>query len=265
MLPWAALFLIIVAISALLAYQSMKDYEQKPSLKDTYSLFLIKNPLGVVKVLDSLHLSLLQKSQLVSFERLFKGSQSALVIYGPKATLQIFNNDLNLLELEEYTQADASLITAWEMGTKDLASFHLEKFNIFEGLPSLQDAEQWWWQLVLQPTTSSLDLNLRKKRSFDLKLQKIFSAHPELRQVADRKSQQKTYNAQIRTVLVSSDSKRREDLTAQLTNLANGKLVKIPKPFTSEQILDSYRQRSKSAGLALIISTEEILNLTGIT
>ncbi len=237
-------------------------------------MFLIKNPQALLKVIDLLHEALLKEGHLIAFERLFKGSQSALVVYGPRNLLLRLSPDLNLLELEEYAKVDPSQVVAWEVGTKDQVSFHLDKFNVFEGLPSLQPGEQFWWQIVLQPTKGPLWPNLNSKRkildlvgkdkTYLLNLQKMFTSHPQLKEIAVRKNQQKTFQAQIRAVLVSFDSKRRENVSGQLANLANGKLVKLPKPFTSEQILDLYNQRSKSHPQGLILTSEEVLKLTGV-
>lgn len=275
MLLWAVLFLIIIAISAVLAYRSMRDYQLKPKVKGLdYGLFLIRNPTNLTQVLDSLHALALGEQQIISFERLFKGTKSALVMFAPKNILAGLSSDLNLLELEEYTKVDPAQVFAWEVGLKDVASFHLSEVNAFEGMPEFKDSEQFWWQITWQANAGPLWPNLNQKKNFldivgkdkiyQRNLQKMLSSKPALRVLAEEKNKQKTFHCQIRAVLVSTDSARRSELTDQLVRLSG--LVKIPKPYTSQQILNLYQQRSKmpQTNQELTLTTQEILQLCGV-
>lgn len=266
MIFWALLFLIIVIISALLAYRSMKDFQLKP-IESGYGLFLIKNPLALVQVVNQLHTLLSEGNHLISLERLFKGSKSALVIFAPRAAVKSLNN-LDLIEIEEYTAVDPTMATAWEVGSKDQVSFHLEKLALFSGMPSLQSSEQFWWQIILESKAGSLWPNLdhKKGQSYQLNLQKMIATEPILKAVAQAKNKQKIFHAQIRAVLVTSDRQRKESLTAQLTHLDGGKLVKVPRPYTSEQLLDLYKKRSKKASGSgsLVLTAEEVLQLCAV-
>jgi len=275
MLLWAALFLIIIAISAILAYRSMKDYQLQPKVKSSgYGLFLIRNPANLTKVLDHLHALTQDSQQIISFERLFKGAKSALVMFAPNSISANLSSSLNLLELEEYTKLDSARVFAWEVGCKDQASFHLSKVNTFESMPEFKDSEQFWWQIILQANAASLWPKLDQKKNFldivgkdktyQLNLQKMLSSKPALRALAEEKNKQKTFRCQIRAVLVAADSTRKVELTDQLIRI-NG-LVKIPKPYTSQQILILYQQRSKmpQASQELTLTTQEILQLCGV-
>ncbi len=278
MLLWAILFLIIITISAVLAYKSMKDYQQKPAVRSgEYTLFLIRNSNTLPQILDSLHDAILKSGQMVSLERLFKGKKSALVIFGPKNILKTFADQLNLLELEDYTNVDPNLVTAWEVGTKDLAAFHLGDIRVFEAnTPDLLPEEQLWWQLVLNGKEGVLWPNLDKKtglvdllsanKSYQLNLQKILTLDPKLKKVALARNQQKIFHTQIRAVLVTYEDSRRQLLTSFLTTLSGGKLVKIPKPYTTRQILKVYGQRSKipASISSLVLTTDEVLKLVGV-
>ncbi|MDO8618727.1 MAG: hypothetical protein Q7R49_02145 [Candidatus Daviesbacteria bacterium] len=268
MLIWAALFLIIIAISAILAYQSMRDYQIKPTANLSYGLFLIKNPLVLTTIFDTLHDQALQSGYLISLERLFKGSKSALVIFAPHKLINALSPDLQVVELEEYAKIDPTYASVWEMGYKDQASFHLGKINAFDNLPQLRDDEQFWWQITLQANSAALwpKLDQKKLKTYQINLQKMISASPELKSIAETKNQQKTFHAEIRAVLISSDHQRRESLIAQLTHLNEGKLVKIPKPYTSEQLLGLYQKRAKMSvsNSSLSLTTEEVLQLCGV-
>lgn len=172
------IFLIVIAISLFLAYRSMRDYIDIPSIEKN-GVFLIQKPEIVTEELIN-RLHNLLKGEIVSFERLFKGSQSALVIFGPKSVLQQFP-ELNLLELEDYVKVESPKI-AWEMGFKNGVA-PKEVGNIFENLPELEINEQYWWQLALQS------------------------------------DKDQGWQSIIRAVFVSQDESRRRELSSKLQNL----------------------------------------------
>ncbi|MBI2335126.1 hypothetical protein HYU96_05020 [Candidatus Daviesbacteria bacterium] len=148
MIFWIVLFALVVLISFLLALRSMADFVHQPPVRSV--LFLIRLPRGLnLAVLNSMHDLMRQKGAVFSLERLIKGKESALVIYGPPEILNNFREALNLLELEDYTGVDPNLLQAWEIGArkgqpvKSINSF-------FKGLPAFSENEQLWWQLVLK-------------------------------------------------------------------------------------------------------------------
>ncbi len=155
----------------------MKDFILTP--EENSSLYLIRK---AHKLSEALHLILpvLQDSSLgISFERLFKGKKSALVVFGPKKLLEKLKPVLDLLELEDYTNVDIKQVSAREGNPK--------------AVPDLSDEEHFWLQLILWGK----------------------------------------FHHQLRCILVSSDADKRKSL---LTNL--------PKAFSNEQILESYKKRS---------------------
>lgn len=202
------LFLLIVAISFLLAYRSMKDFREIPK-GDQYSLFLIRQPHSLNKdLLEQLWNDSLQEGQILSLERLFKGRSSALVVFGSKRILTKYTNLLNLVELEDYTNCDQQSLTIWEIRIKDPTK--LENASIFLNFPHLQESEQVFWQLVLQA-----------KRGAD----KIFSG-------------------QLRAVVLTPDTKRRRQLTTSLQDLNGAILLKVPRPFSLSKMFEFYQKRS---------------------
>ncbi len=204
----------------------MRDFQETPRhLSQDYSLFLIRN-LGALnsKLLEQLHSTLLKKSAVVSLERLTKGRLVALTIYGPKLLLQPFQQELNLLELEDYTKKYSS---------ENLVVFEVIRKNqpvegeIFTDLPKLNDDEQFWWQLILQPKT--------------VQRKKIFSG-------------------QIRVGLIISSNK---ELSSQFESMNGGNLLKVPRPYSQEAMQELLRSRTFNFTHAQKFEISEVLTLLG--
>lgn len=233
---WTILFLLVIAISFILALRSMKDYQHVPQkVQEEYGLFLIRNIAGLTKgVLDSIHELMLAKDQIISIERLFKGQEAVLTIFGPKKILERFGNHLKLLELEDYaTGLNSKDILIWEVGIKDTSKFDpLAVDNLFGNLSVLSDEEKFFWQV---------SLNAKRGNS-------------------------PFFNSQIRAVLYTKNPLRKKDLAPLLQNLSGGHLVKIPKPFSPEQMISFYNLRSLEEGsYGPILSSEGILHLLKIS
>ena len=146
MILWILLFVLVVAISFILAAKSMRDFADIPSIADEYSLFLIRKLDFLNKdLLDQLISNLLKQNKILSFERLFKGDQSALVVFGPRHLLLNHKAALDLLELEDYTDINVNHISAWEVGIKKMSG----EEKIFSNLPKLLENEQFWWQVIV--------------------------------------------------------------------------------------------------------------------
>ncbi len=226
MIIWLAIFLIVIFVSFILAFFSMRDYQEVPDKKKAQSVFLIQNPTALtLEVINLLHHEV--GEGILSLERLFKGSKSALVLFGPKPVLEKFGS-LNLLELEDYTRVPVEKVTAWEVGTKEDG---LEGFiNPFTDVPALSSDEQFWWQITMQP-----------------------------------KRPAQKFQTQIRAVFLSGDEKHKQEVLPKLQNLGNPTLTKVPKPLTSAQILEAYKLRSLPGMMqkALETTANEILVLLG--
>ena len=122
----------------------MHDFEIKPNLKLEYGTFLIKNPTNLnPDTLTPLLADLAKANLLISFERLFKGHEGVLVVYGPKNILLRYQNQFNFLELEDYTGIDLNHIAIWEVEVHDKPNFR-DKF------PDLLPDEQIWFQIILR-------------------------------------------------------------------------------------------------------------------
>lgn len=142
MILWIILFLLIISISFVLAFRSMKDFHEVPQkIKVNYGLFLVRQVVNFnAKILDEICQRASADGGIVSFERLFKGSQTVLTIFGPVNILKDYKNDLNLLELEDYTVGFTnSEVSVWEVGAYG---------DVFNNLPKLAPLEHFFWQVI---------------------------------------------------------------------------------------------------------------------
>lgn len=144
MIVWLILFLLVVGISFLLAFMSMKDYHEIPQKSNLeYALFLIRQPSLInAELLQSIRETLAKKGLVISLERLFKGSESALCIFAPKEILVNYPG-LNLLEIEDYSSDfnnENSIV--WEVESGNLN-------NLFGDLPELSMNELFSCQVII--------------------------------------------------------------------------------------------------------------------
>ncbi len=147
MILWVVLFGLVLGISFILAAQSMRDFSEIPSDEKEYSLFLIRHTQGLTPtLLDSIRNELLESKAIISFERLFKGSKSAMVVFGPRSLLLNHVSSLDLLELENYTNVSPEFISAWEVVVKKDAVL---QNKVFANLAHFPENEQFWWQVIL--------------------------------------------------------------------------------------------------------------------
>ena len=202
----------------------MKDYQETPQKASVdYSLFLIRQvKIFNAKILDTICQEVFAEGEIVSLERLFRGHQTALTIFGPKSILNKFQNELNLLELEDYTgEFTDSKIYVWEVGAKKTTKLNLDHFsNFFRNLPKLKSDEHFYWQLLL-----SRD------------------------------------QIQIRAAVSSNDPIRKK-LLHSVQDLNTGGLVKIPNPFSNEQMIKFYKTRSVNKNdFGPILDSKEIISL----
>ena len=202
--------------------------------------------------MTNLH-SLTEKDrQIISLERLFRGQKSALVIFGPKEVLRKFAEQLNLLELEDYSGVDPSKISVWEIGkNKDAKLLEIE--YLFINMPNLLENEQFWWQVTLYAKKNESVWG----RLFSLPKFPLGSKSEDERP--------KRFNTQIRAVVFSESDKRRNDLAATLQKIGQDQLIKIPRPYSNEQLYKNFVSRSMIpfSEHNLLLRAEEIFRLIG--
>lgn len=228
MILWVILFLLVVGISFVLAYRSMKDYQEIPKeTKAEYGLFLIRQTTNFdSSFLDSIQKLIAGPGLVVSLERLFKGQKAALTIFGPKQILAPFTYKLDLLELEDYTlNLDSQKVAVWEVGLKSANPKVTIFDNIFQNLPQLQDQDQFFWQVVLGAKLGKDSL----------------------------------FQTQIRAAVYSENPLTQKELVSSLQNFSFGGLIKVPRPFSTQQIMNFYESRSLSKD-----SKGPVLNSEGV-
>lgn len=225
----------------------MGDYRENPAAATSrYSLFLVRNPQALtMEVMEDLHKATLKDKLILSFERLYKGAKSALVVYGPLSILQPLISQLELLELEEYSrklepnqiQAGALApnaldgVMAWEVGSKRAPHEILEVRDLINQVPQLGEHEEFWWQVVVQPVSSSSGNSL---------LGFLGSSKQ-----TGEKFNKSHFNSIIRVVLLTESKKRAQSLQEQLAKLGSKEgLALLPQPYSTLQIVKFYQDRS---------------------
>lgn len=196
----------------------MQDYHQAP--EGDNGLFLVRQSKQLRDVLVS--------NTNIVLERLFKGKESALVIFGQRQILEKYKNILDLLELEDYVEVDQEQVVAWEVGIKKPLQEEYGQ-TIFQNMPELKNTEQFWWQLLI-------DQNSKKTN---------------------------TFQAQIRAVFTSEDPQRRKEISQKLQNISSN-LFKIPKAFSNEQLLTFYKTRTFPQKIGVSLDLESVLNLISL-
>ena len=151
---WLILATILSFVAFFLSKRSLSEYQEDPNSHLNYGLFLIRSPSHFNT--DFLR-ELTQKSKgeelIFSLERLFKGKNTALVIYAPKDLIGQFDY-LNLQELEDYTEKiDVNNCLAWEIEPKQKMkgkkSLLKRQPSFLKNLP-LADNDQFYFQAVCQ-------------------------------------------------------------------------------------------------------------------
>ena len=156
---WIILFVLTILVSAFLAYRSMKNYQvvpQKNSL--SFAFFLIRDgSLLSAEIFQKLAAIAKNLNTQISLERVFKGSDQALILYAPR---QIQNNfpELGLIEIEDYLEN-----SKFKIDQNDTFGFLINSKNNSDKLNSnenylknlkLEDSNQVCLQVVLKPESN---------------------------------------------------------------------------------------------------------------
>lgn len=213
-----------------MAFRSMKNYQESPKkLSDEYGLFLIRRTNNFnAGFLDSIRNRMHAEKTTISLERLFKGHRVALAISGPKKILNGFVDQLGLLELEDYSIGlELKDIAVWEVGTKPGKKLSVESLsNIFQNMTELGEQDQFFWQVIL---------------------------------LANKDEKKQFFKTQIRAAVYSRDPEQRKKLTSLLQDLSAPGLIKIPRPFSNEQLIDFFKARNLHAD-----TKGPVLNAAGV-
>lgn len=164
---WIGLLIVLIAASLILAFYSMRSYQEIPVALGSYSLFLVRNsPALNTQLLDKMHQLAAQAKVSFSLERLFKGEETALVIFGPASLVRQLP-ELDPLELEDYLQSGSSLppslpgtrppkVSVNDSFTLTIAPRNNPKKSLlvrsdFLKMLSFEPEQHFFWQIVASP------------------------------------------------------------------------------------------------------------------
>lgn len=138
----------------------MRDYEEFPDSLSLNSLFYIGNPQNLnLEIFKKLHDSNFTQKQFFSLEKLIKGKQKALVIFGPRELVKNFP-ELNLVEIEDYIGDEVGQDFEKKVNVNQVLSWLIEPKNnpkkvlhIGEEMKNLsvEDGQKIFIQSVLMP------------------------------------------------------------------------------------------------------------------
>ena len=160
---WIIIFLVIIMVSLFLAARSMQGFQEEPKEELAYGLFLIRNIRSLDEsVIRKLHSFSKSLNAHFSLERLFKGSETVLVMYAPKSVAENFP-ELDLFELENYLSAEnVNESTAWVIQPKNNPKKELITKNGFLKMLDLTPDQKFFWQIVLNSeNTEDFQVTLR--------------------------------------------------------------------------------------------------------
>lgn len=227
--------MVVLGVSFFLAFRSMGDYREAPALSAPFSVFLVGNPKALsLDNFQKLHEAALNGKSILSFERLFKGSKRALVVFGPVDLLRPFSQNLGLTEIEDYSRKVTKEMRAWEVGKKSLRT-SIESPGILNDIPSLKEDEEFWWQVVVRSQANLM------------------------------------FDATIRAVFRGSDDGSLAGRQEELSGIGKSQGFSIlPQAYSSEQVIKFYHERSlpfgsvTSQGSPMTLSVEEAYSLLGL-
>lgn len=164
---WVILLIILLGASLILAFYSMRSYQEIPAALSSYSLFLVRNKQAFnTQMLDKIHQLTAPDQASFSLERLFKGNESVLVIFGPVNLIRQLP-ELDPLELEDYLQTDSNSPSSME-GLRPTKISVNDSFTLtivpkgsskksllaksdFLKMLNLEPEQYFFWQIVASP------------------------------------------------------------------------------------------------------------------
>lgn len=242
---WIILFFIIILVSAVLAFRSMRDYEEFPDSIASNTLFYIANPQKFNEIsLEKLHDFFLTRKQFFSLERLNKGQERALVIFGPGELPEILP-ELNLIEIEDYV-SDAG-ISAGRLDSDKTVS--------------VDDSLTW----LLEPKSVSKKLLHVGNEIKEIQLAQNQKFFMQIVCLGENIGGKKDFQISLRVMVVDQDSIEKVLLAKKVSEVletATG-LKKHEDNFPESKKFDSYKQRSliPKEVSAFPLNTQEIFAL----
>ena len=168
---WIIIILGIIVVSFFLALRSMKNYQEVPTTKFPYGVFLIRNESLVLEneTLNELYKFCLESNAIIALERLWKGSQKAMVLFAPQNIGQ-FMPDLELLEIEDYVEKEAKghqkkasvdEVIVWSYDPKNENDLSIPE-TFLKDL-NIEPEQNVFWQIVLNATKKENHFQLNSR------------------------------------------------------------------------------------------------------
>lgn len=244
-LIWIVLFFIIILISAVLAFRSMRGYEDFPEDGSVNSLFYIANFQNfTLGTLQKLHDFYSDRDDFFSLERLYKGKDKALAIYGSRDLTQLLP-ELNLVEIEDYLAGEDELLSG-QLSDKKV---------------SVNDSLTW----VIEPKNSpkkALQIGQEIKQVELLERQKFFI---QCVCMGLKNKSEPFFQSTLRIMVADTDSMERVALAKKVENafLASTGLNKFTDNFPEAKKFESFKLRSlvPKEVTPFSLSFEEVYNL----
>lgn len=228
------LFIIIIAISAFLAFRSMKSFQEIPSATHKYSLFLLKNPKAFsLDTLTKLYAHSLSSKLIFSIEVLLKGNQAALALYAPASTASLLP-ELQPIEIEDYLGVEhLNQIYSWAIQPKNNPKKVLTVSPDFLKMTELEENQKFFWQIVLTSV----------------------------------KADTPNFQATIRAMVEEGDPIKRVELAKKIDKEIESctGLVKNPKQDSVSSIFSAFIKRTLTPkqSIPFVLKPQEVLDLIG--
>lgn len=201
MIFWIILFILVVAASLILAFQSLKESSPINPIyhPQNYGVFLIRQKPQLTEQFLQYLYNICSFGEVVSIEKLFKGSESALIMHVSKSTVSRLANLIDLLELEDFTNIDQSQIAVYT-GQNLVA-------------PILEKDEQFWVQVLLKKSSPE---KTSRAQSYQIALNKMIAKNIHIEGGSG-------FSVLTRAVVAVADAGKREIKNATLVSFEDYK------------------------------------------
>lgn len=242
---WIILFFIIILISSVLAYRSMRDYEEFPDTLSLNALFYIGNPQNLTsETLKKLHDQFIQDKQFFSLEKLIKGKEHARVLFGGRGMVHDYP-ELALVELEDYISDEGSLLS----------------HDDFEKKVNVNQVLSW----LIEPKNNPKKLLVVGDELRRLEIENSQKVFVQVVLMPLEKSGESVFQATLRVMIADSDPIKRVELAKSINQIftqATG-LKKHEDVFPESKKFESFRVRSliPKEVSEFILTGDEVLSL----
>lgn len=241
---WIISFFIIILISSVLAYRSMRDYEEFPDSLSLNALFYIGNPQNLTSAtLKKLHDQFIREKQFFSLEKLIKGREQARVLFGAREMVHDYP-ELALVELEDYVSEEGSLLQ-----------------EDFEKRVNVNQVLSW----LIEPKNNPKKLLIVGDELRRLAVENSQKVFIQLVLMPIEKAAESVFQATMRIMVADTDPIRRVELAKninQIVTQATG-LKKHEDVFPEGKKFESFKMRSlvPKEVSEFILTGDEVLSL----